>query len=407
MRDSLYRNSIFILSSIFVAAGAGFIFWVISARLYSPQEIGEATAVISAISLIASFSMLGLNNAFIRFAPSIKNKSSFINASILISLICAIVISIFFAAVSSIFSSKISFIAHDTLLLLTFIISVCLVAINAYTDSVFIAKRVASFLLIENIAMAVMKLVTPFAFTDYKFLGIVLAFNIGVIAALGVTYFGLKNQGYMLRTKPKADEITKYGKYAFGSYVSGIASSAPPMIIPIVALNQLGATKAAFFYIAFIIANFLFVVPASINRSLFAEGSHDILNLHTHLIKTAKLNARFLLFGLIFVVLFTKPVLQVFGSEYNVAHSATLILALSSIFIAVISTVGTLLNIVQKIRALITMNITIFAVVISCSYISARHGLANFAAGWTLGYALSALIALYYYFKYIKNEVQS
>ena len=46
-QDSLYRNSIYLMLSTAIMAFFGFFFWIINTRLFSPTQIGLATALIS------------------------------------------------------------------------------------------------------------------------------------------------------------------------------------------------------------------------------------------------------------------------------------------------------------------------------------------------------------------------
>jgi hypothetical protein len=51
-QEPLIRNSFFIMASSFVAAGFGFFFWMIAARLYSQADVGIATALMSSMGLL-------------------------------------------------------------------------------------------------------------------------------------------------------------------------------------------------------------------------------------------------------------------------------------------------------------------------------------------------------------------
>ena len=90
---SLYRNSIFLIASTFFGAGTGFIFWIIAARLYSTEDFGLASAMISAIGLISSLSVLGLNIGLIRFLSEIKDRSSLISTCMIVVTVVSLLLS--------------------------------------------------------------------------------------------------------------------------------------------------------------------------------------------------------------------------------------------------------------------------------------------------------------------------
>ena len=59
MKDPLYRISFFIMLTSISNAGFGFIFWMLAAKLYPKEDVGIATALISAMSLPVLLSRLG------------------------------------------------------------------------------------------------------------------------------------------------------------------------------------------------------------------------------------------------------------------------------------------------------------------------------------------------------------
>ena len=65
--DHLYRNSFFMAFSSIFNAGCGFFFWIIAARIYTVEQVGLATALISSLSLVLLFSRLGFDFSIIRF----------------------------------------------------------------------------------------------------------------------------------------------------------------------------------------------------------------------------------------------------------------------------------------------------------------------------------------------------
>lgn len=61
LRDPLFKNSLFIMLTSVSSAGFGFIFWMLAAKLYSPQDVGIATVLISSMALLILLSRFGLD----------------------------------------------------------------------------------------------------------------------------------------------------------------------------------------------------------------------------------------------------------------------------------------------------------------------------------------------------------
>src|SRR3989344_597179 len=106
MSDSLYRNSLYLMASTVVTASFGFIFWILNARLYTAEQIGIATTIISGTALIAQFSLLGLKNGIIRFLPGSKAKHNKINTASNIVIIVTLVLASLYVASLPLLSPK-------------------------------------------------------------------------------------------------------------------------------------------------------------------------------------------------------------------------------------------------------------------------------------------------------------
>ncbi|MDP3727885.1 MAG: hypothetical protein Q8R18_00380, partial [bacterium] len=52
--ESLYRNSFYLIFNSILMALFGFVFWTLAAKQFSSEDVGLATAVISAVSLVAN-----------------------------------------------------------------------------------------------------------------------------------------------------------------------------------------------------------------------------------------------------------------------------------------------------------------------------------------------------------------
>ena len=102
--DSLYRNSIYLMLSTAVMAFLGFFFWIINARLYSTEQVGIATTLISVVTLISSFSLFGFGAGLIRYLPTSKQKNEKINTGFTLVAIASIFISIIYLLGLNIFT---------------------------------------------------------------------------------------------------------------------------------------------------------------------------------------------------------------------------------------------------------------------------------------------------------------
>ena len=107
LRDPLYSNSLYMMFTTVFTAFAGFIFWMIAAKFYTPEDVGIATAILSTISFIILFSRFGLDFSIIRFFPE-RDKSKVFCTSIIITTAFAIIFSIIFIICVDFFAPELS-----------------------------------------------------------------------------------------------------------------------------------------------------------------------------------------------------------------------------------------------------------------------------------------------------------
>ncbi|MFX0206840.1 MAG: oligosaccharide flippase family protein, partial [Candidatus Hodarchaeota archaeon] len=83
VRDPLYKNSFLIMLTSISNAAFGLIFWIIAAKIYSKEDVGIATALISSLGLLVLLSRFGFDQSIIRFFPE-GDKSKIFSTSAII-----------------------------------------------------------------------------------------------------------------------------------------------------------------------------------------------------------------------------------------------------------------------------------------------------------------------------------
>ncbi len=97
--DSLIKNALYLMSTNLLNLVLGFFFWVITARYYSPEEVGTVSALISAMFLISMISWLGFPILFLYYLPrEPKNTKRIINSCLTAAIIASFLFSFIFIA---------------------------------------------------------------------------------------------------------------------------------------------------------------------------------------------------------------------------------------------------------------------------------------------------------------------
>jgi len=394
--DSLFRNSLYLMLSTGVMAFFGFFFWIVVARLFSPGDVGIATTLISVMTLIGNFSLLGFNISLIRYLPKSDERNEKINSVLILVTLASIVASVLFLSGLKIFSPKLLFLQTNLFYILSFILFVIGLSLNTIIDSVFIAYRATGNILIKNTALSILKLILPLLLI---FLGSYGIFSSVAVATLVSTLMSLGILIYKYTYRPSfsfnADVVKKMAVFSGGNYLAGFLSLTPTLLLPILIINKLNAETAAYYYIASMILGFLTIIPSATTNSLLAEGSYDNTELKQHFIKSSKIIYLFLVPAVFLIVFFGNIILHAFGKNYaDEAFSFLQIISFSTLFMAVTSLASALLRVRHQMKELIATNALGVIFVLGLTYLFIPQGLIGVGWGWLWGQILLALVYL-------------
>ncbi|MFZ0228766.1 MAG: hypothetical protein WAL41_17910, partial [Mycobacterium sp.] len=143
--DHMIRNALYLILSSALQAALGFAFWIVTARLFSTADIGQASSLISATVLISFAALLGLNSTFVRYLPTAQNRDTLITAGFVLVAICGGILASVYVLLTPVLAPRLAFVEHNPALAVSFVLLTSAAAANLLTDSIFIAGRKASF----------------------------------------------------------------------------------------------------------------------------------------------------------------------------------------------------------------------------------------------------------------------
>lgn len=391
-QDPLYRNSIFIMLNTGLVSLFNYLFLLLAVKVTSSEYVGLATASISAGMMIAAISRLGMDDSITRFLPQSKDGGGFVNALIAIMLVVTIIVLAGFMMWLPHVSPALMFLQKWQYALL-FLVLVFLMSICNMQGTTLVASRRADLALLE---FALLFIRIPLLFVTGA-LGV-----IGIFLALDITYFVMMVVGFIFlyRLGIVRDLHTDFGqarktmRYSLSNYVALILYTAPYTLIPILVVNVIGANSQAYYYAAYSIAAFLLLVPDSIVASMFVEGAHE-----RPLRDTAIRSLRFALIILVPLVLatvfFGDNLLLLFSPEHSAAaYELLLLLALSSVFYAVIEVYFTVMQVRKNMVMLNFVRLSVTALTLGIGYVLLQKlGLIGIGYAWLLSCIIVSVIS--------------
>ncbi|CAD5243352.1 lipopolysaccharide biosynthesis protein [Thermococcus camini] len=387
VKNPLYRNSLYISLSMMVTAAAGFLFWNVAARLYSPSDVGTASAVISAISLVFTISMLGLNFSMIRFYPRYGERV--IGSALAATLAASLAVSTAYALLAGRMGSFEGVFSAEFFALFA-LFSLASTAYNVLAIYA-IARRKAEHSFVQSVLFSA-RFAFLFALVPLGTLGIVSSFGLGLL--LGTVY-GLASAGWV-RPRLDTEFLRESLTFSVSNYVADLANMAPNYLMPTVVLTVLGSEEAAYFYIAFSVANLLMFVPNAVNTSFFVEGSHGLENVWRTLKRATLVSYAYLTAATGFVWFFGGLLLGLFGEEYMAGLKLLKLMMLGSFLVVPVNFSVTILNIRKRVREVALLNVLKAGLFLGLSYaLLGQMGIAGIGVAWIGAYGtVLAVIAL-------------
>ncbi len=393
-RDTLLRNSIYLMLATATMAGFGFFFWLINARLFSIENVGLATTLISVMTLIATLSLIGFNAAFVRFLPKSSTKNEHMNTGLLMVSIASIVLAVVFIAFVRFISPQLSVVEENPWYALIFVVACVMTALNILTDSIFLANKQAKFTLIIDALFSLFKMLAPFAFIGFGAIGIftaaALAQTLGTILSIAAMIKWFQYRPKFVITPGVLQGIWRY---CAANYLAGVFNLLPVTLLPIIIINHLGAASAAYYYIAMMIATLLYEIPYATTKSLFAEGSHNEASLSANAKKSIQMIALLLIPATLILFVGSGELLRIFGSAYEGGGSTFLrLLVVAGVAVSAYSLTNALFQVKKDSRAIIIVNVCYALSILALSYLLLPWGLTGIGIAWISGNLFAALV---------------
>jgi O-antigen/teichoic acid export membrane protein len=282
LKGSLYRNALFLMATTVIGNGLGLFFWVVVANRFRTSDLGASVALFSALGFVGGLGSLGIGTGLIRFLPESEDKTGLVNEGLTISAVVTTVLCIAFLFLIPVLVPSLSF-ALDPLYIVTIILSTMAFGIAPVLDSAVVAARRADLATFRTALFALLKIpiaVGAFVILSGRagiFISLASSFIVSVVVA-AVVFVPRVIPGYRPKPDFRLDRIRPIFRFSLGNYIAGVIGSAGTLLPTIFIYSLLGpnagATNAAYFYLALVVAGLLFIIPGAVFTSFYAEASH-------------------------------------------------------------------------------------------------------------------------------------
>lgn len=399
-QDSLTVNSGYLFGVNVVGAFVGMAFWALAARLYSPDDVGLASAVISIVQMLAGMASFGLGMGLVRFLTGEDDPKRMLNTTASFVVLTSIVIGSVYLAGIQLWSPTLESLNQRWDLAIGFIGFLGVLVLGSLFQMVYLACREARYALWQVLTMNALRLVLIVAFMSTSALGIIAAVAIGAIFADGLSLFiflPLVVEGFRIRPQWSANVIKRLVPYSVRSHIADLLYRAPVLLVPPLTLEMLDAESSAHAYVGWMLGWLLTSPGQALAASAFAEGSrapHDLRQILSRAVGYALAVTTPLAFG---VGLGAPWVLELFGASYSTGATALLRwLAMAAPLVALNSLYFSALRVQKRMGELVMLSVLSAAVSLAIPLFSLQQaGLAATGIGWLAAQSLVTIVAAY------------
>lgn len=393
--DHMVRNSLYLILSSGLQAALGFAFWIITARLFSTTDVGRASSLISATTVIAFLALLGLNSTFVRYLPTAPDRNALISAGLLLVAICGAGIGLLYIFATPVLAPRLAFVDHQPALAAGFVLLTAAAAVNLLTDSIFIASRKAGYCALTDGGVGgTIKIVSGVILSSTGAYGLFCA-SVGGFASAALASLVLVTMALHWRPSLRKPirTLKPLLRFSGANYAGNVLNMLPPLVVPLIVLDRLGAQAAAYYFVAFQVATLLYSGAYAVGQTFLAEGSRSGVDSRGLLRRSRRVLMAMYIPACLVLAVAAHWVLRVFGTRYSQHGTTSLILlTLAAIPIAANSWLWTVLRLSGRLRALV-LSSGVYAIgICGLAWSLAPHGLTGLTAAWPIGGLLSATV---------------
>ena len=442
--DSLVRNSLYMMATSVLTAGLGFIFWIVSAHVFTSSQIGIGSAVISACSTVALLIYLGPWAMLIERLHVCEHSREWTALLVRMCVATATVTAVV-AAVA------IPFLAHSKnygsffdaipAVIIAIVGSVMWTLVALFSAAFISARRADRYLSIQVLVSVVkVLLVIPIAAAGLGAIGIVWTWVgstiFGVVVGalwllprlgLGGRPRGLTNHWMIALGNHKTGTVvsrltghststnhretsggdqpfrpnTSYMRRLLGHHITGVGGAATPLILPILVVLRLGVTLNAYFYITWTVGSVFFMVSPAISSAMFAESVRAKSNLRIAVMKAFRITSLLLIPAMVIMIAGGKLILGMFGAPYaSAGYGLLVILAISAVPDAVSNIAVSVFRVTNRVKYSATLNMGILiTTIVGAWFLMSSFGIVGAGAGWLGAQILGAIASIPAYVK--------
>lgn len=332
--DSMFRNAYALMLSTGVSAALGLGFWLVAARHYTEEAVGQGSAAIAAMRLLASLTATTMIGAVVRYVPRAgRATGALVWRAYAVSSAVVCVACVVFLLTLDLWGPSYAPLGGVTAGLV-FTASCVAWALLTLQDGVLTGLREAFWVPVGNTVFSLGKLLLLAALaTALPVLGVFVSWAAAI--ALSVLPLGWLVFRRLIPRQAAADRdrrpprTAEIGRFLAGDSVGALFSLAMINLLPVMVAVRFDAAHNAFFYTAYTVGGTMEFMAINMAASLTAHASHSPERLAEGVRGALRRMTVLLVPVVLVLVVFAPQVLAPFGADYA-EHGSTVLRLLAA-----------------------------------------------------------------------------
>jgi O-antigen/teichoic acid export membrane protein len=426
--DSLARNSLYMMASTVVTAGLGYVFWIVTAHVFTSAQVGIGSAVISLCSTVALLTYLGSWATLIERLHEYERSRKWTAVVVRICVITAALTAAAAAATIAVLAHSKnygSFFNALPMVLIAVVGSAAWTLVNLFSAAFISARRADGLLSIQTLVSVVkVMLMVPIAIAGRSageivgawagsaLLGVAIG-AVWLLPRLGLGRRPLDAISHRGVVRPASDggrrraastarhrqqfrpSASSAGRLA-GQHLTSVGGAATPLVLPILVVLRLGVAPNAYFYITWMIGGVFFMVSPSVSAALFAETVRKDSDLSSVVTRAFRITSCLLIPAMLVMTAGGRIILGIFGRSYaSAGYGLLVLLAASALPDAVSNIAVAVFRVTGRLSYCASLNIGIMVTtVIGAWFLMPPLGIAGAGVAWLGAQILGAIASI-------------
>lgn len=273
-RSSLHLFLTTVITSIF-----GYLYWLIAARLYSPQVVGHVSAFVSSMLLITSLGSMGIGLGLAYVLPHARERwAALVNTALLVVACVAAILGVVLLVAAARLHLDIQ--ALSPLFTAVFVVSTTMWTVSFVVDQILTVERATGLVLVRNGMSSLLRLALLPAIhllgPSYIIIGLFGIWGVSAVLSMcAVIVLFARRNPFDRRLQSHLDYrvLREIVPLSLGNHVLITTYMLPGLVLPLIVTTLLSSEANAYFYTAWMIATILFTIPTSTSSIMFVHGA--------------------------------------------------------------------------------------------------------------------------------------